>query len=1453
MEDTHYDDDQRSGSSDYVMEEDHGFTDNRSSYNDNEEDTTFSSAGDYDEGENNEEDHTGPEDDIYINEEHDDEEFGSQDGDMSSQEILRDERSLTVQGFLSHLAQSLNESASTGRSRPSQAAMNLSEVFPEILSVLNEGNQNGQQGRVGRNERIQRLVSNVANAADDPYIAMESLRELSEHLLMMDQVIIERIFPVDKLVTSVVELISNPDLKKELELQLLSCRCLYNLFEITPESMTVAVNQNVIPALQELLQDISYIDLAEQVLETLELISRVHPKDILRSGSLPSVLQYLDFFTIHAQRKAVGIVSNACSRVQSKDFESIKELLSILKPIFINAEDQTLIVKLLNSLYGMCGGLRRDFMLETLFTVDVIARILNLVATSDTQLETKLKCLEIITVLINISGRIAQEVIEKCDIAKILLECFGSYAKNTDAALHETLMFVPKPLLHSIARTISVLFPAEHEQILSVDTAKEEAGPKINSDNLEKLLKDLTPLMVEIYVNAVDFEVRRYVLIALARMSSRLMPTTIASVDGHIIRLASSALAQNLALLEKRDGQLLVAVGLIAGVLSLLDVLSARFAPEVLPKLKREGIFSLLQTLESTFQRWEEEDDTTFADLKETADDTSITDEFSNDEEDDDDDGSNIQFGIVDIPDQAEPKRIKFNILRPLTLGYAYKKMCELSKNLLLLSQENEHTVIEELQEIEDLVKYLDTLSTASFTDEVWFGLWHAVKACIFSGSFEISSFEFVSTGLATALARIVEECGFASAVPKRVFKGVFGSDASKFVQILQSALTRIESFDIVECGLTGDEGRVASLGKQVKVKLVYDGDAQKDNVPDQLTNITISIHCISSFSSLNEFLRHRIAQARFLHSLFPSLSGSGEGDTEREAIDSIKNWMFEFYGDGEKYDLTETVFGAIYKTSKINDSSLKDIWHTVQIIKFRRSDSPEHKESTRVASIYEHHKDFEEKSFSPAKNILTLLKFAKFRDLPDDIFINAKLSAKLSRQLEEPLVIASGILPAWSLQLTRDYNFIFPIETRLFFLQCTSFGYGRLVQMWKSRVESLKEVSSDETLQQLGRITRHKLRISRDTMFLSGLKILDKYGSSPSVVEIEYQGEVGTGLGPTLEFYALTSREFTKRNLKLWRCENYGSINGEKESQYVTGPLFPAPLDLSKDNTRVLELFRYLGIFVARSMLDNRILDFCFSDLFFELAHKLCRSKGTDEKIDDVEEKVELLASIDPHLAKSLSYLYNLKEGTSELDNMSLSFTLPGFDIELIENGKQVHVTTSNVKEYVNRVLDYSLHDGVQMQLKSFIEGVSSVFPYSSLLILTPCELVELHGRVEEDWSPQTLYASINADHGYSMASATIHELIAIMSSFKAADRRLFLQFLTGSPKLPVGGFKSLKPKLTVVLKHPEDGLNPDAYLPSVMTCANYFKLPKYSSQDMMRSRIVQAMNEGSSAFLLS
>ncbi len=45
----------------------------------------------------------------------------------------------------------------------------------------------------------------------------------------------------------------------------------------------------------------------------------------------------------------------------------------------------------------------------------------------------------------------------------------------------------------------------------------------------------------------------------------------------------------------------------------------------------------------------------------------------------------------------------------------------------------------------------------------------------------------------------------------------------------------------------------------------------------------------------------------------------------------------------------------------------------------------------------------------------------------------------------------------------------------------------------------------------------------------------------------------------------------------------------------------------------------------------------------------------------------------------------------------------------------------------------------------------------------------------------------------------------------------------------------------------------DPDQYLPSVMTCVNYLKVPDYSSAQVLEDRFEKALHLGQHSFLLS
>jgi len=217
-----------------------------------------------------------------------------------------------------------------------------------------------------------------------------------------------------------------------------------------------------------------------------------------------------------------------------------------------------------------------------------------------------------------------------------------------------------------------------------------------------------------------------------------------------------------------------------------------------------------------------------------------------------------------------------------------------------------------------------------------------------------------------------------------------------------------------------------------------------------------------------------------------------------------------------------------------------------------------------------------------------------------------------------------------------------------------------------------------------------------------------------------------------------------------------------------------------------------------------------------------------------------------------------SLTIGGVTVEDLCLDFTLPGYaGWELKANGSNISVNISNLEEYVNLVLQIFLVDGVKAQFHAFSEGFNQVMPIENIhsFFVTEVETLVCGAAPgsNEHWSIDALLDAIKADHGYTIDSQAVRFLIRIMSEFTASEKQRFLLFLTGSTRLPISGFKGLTPRFTIVKKQHDPPLSPNDYLPSVMSCTNYLKLPDYSTIEIMKQKLLYAIEEGQGSFHLS
>ncbi|XP_069118347.1 E3 ubiquitin-protein ligase HECTD1-like isoform X3 [Argopecten irradians] len=585
-----------------------------------------------------------------------------------------------------------------------------------------------------------------------------------------------------------------------------------------------------------------------------------------------------------------------------------------------------------------------------------------------------------------------------------------------------------------------------------------------------------------------------------------------------------------------------------------------------------------------------------------------------------------------------------------------------------------------------------------------------------------------------------------------------------------------------------------------------------------------------------------------------------------------------------------------------------------------------------------------------------TLMKYDQplLLNVPAEDFISKKITNKLVQQTQDPLVLASNALPDWCEKLTKYCPMLCSFETRQIYFTCTAFGSSRAIVWLQDRRDATLERSRgpmprrDEGGEyRIGRLKHERVRIPRGERLLDwAVQVMKYHAHRKSVLEIEFELEEGTGLGPSLEFYALIAAEMQRKELGLWLCDDDVPNNLEREvdighgvkppGYYIQriGGLFPAPLPQdSADIPRVEKLFHFLGTLLAKCIQDKRLIDLPLSRSFFklmcmgEMGHiitqqyqdSLHRSVGSttesyhseqdlsprdtlSSSIEDVDKELILdppkvkrpdtpawyegiltdddFELIDPHRATFLRQLRELvnkkqrilKDKTLSPDQKNILIQQLGLqnpsepgaiyrieDIGLtfqfnpsskvygymsydLKSNAEEEVNLENVDEYVDLVTDFCLNSGIRHQLDAFKAGFDEVFSMDKLHSFSPTELATLMcGEQAPVWTREDVLNYTEPKLGYTRDSPGFQRFVNVMTSLNADERKAFLQFTTGCSSLPPGGFANLHPRLTVVRK--VDGS--DSSYPSVNTCVHYLKLPEYSSEDILRQKLLDATSE--------
>uniref|UniRef100_A0A8C6SE73 Ubiquitin-protein ligase E3A n=1 Tax=Neogobius melanostomus TaxID=47308 RepID=A0A8C6SE73_9GOBI len=409
-------------------------------------------------------------------------------------------------------------------------------------------------------------------------------------------------------------------------------------------------------------------------------------------------------------------------------------------------------------------------------------------------------------------------------------------------------------------------------------------------------------------------------------------------------------------------------------------------------------------------------------------------------------------------------------------------------------------------------------------------------------------------------------------------------------------------------------------------------------------------------------------------------------------------------------------------------------------------------------------------------------------------------------------------------LEMDKDYTF-FKVETenKFSFMTCPfilnavtknlGLYYDNRIRMYSERrITVLYSLVQGQQLNPYLRLKVRRDHIIDDALVRLEMIAMENPADLKKQLYVEFEGEQGVDEGGvSKEFFQLVVEEIFNPDIGMFTYDErtrlfwFNPSSFENDGQYTL-----------------------IGIVLGLAIYNNCILDVHFPMVVYR---KLMGKKGTFRD----------LADANPVLNQSLKELMEY-EGSVEED-MMITFQISQTDLfgnalmyDLRENGDKIPVTNDNRKDFISQYTDYILNKSVEKQFKAFRRGFHMVTNESPLKYLFRPEEIELLICGSRNLDFLALEETTEYDGGYNRDSRIIKEFWETLHSFGEDQKRLFLQFTTGTDRAPVGGLGKLK---MIIAKN-----GPDTdRLPTSHTCFNVLLLPEYNSKEKLRERLLKAI----------
>ncbi|KAH7399137.1 hypothetical protein DE146DRAFT_524737 [Phaeosphaeria sp. MPI-PUGE-AT-0046c] len=354
------------------------------------------------------------------------------------------------------------------------------------------------------------------------------------------------------------------------------------------------------------------------------------------------------------------------------------------------------------------------------------------------------------------------------------------------------------------------------------------------------------------------------------------------------------------------------------------------------------------------------------------------------------------------------------------------------------------------------------------------------------------------------------------------------------------------------------------------------------------------------------------------------------------------------------------------------------------------------------------------------------------------------------------------------------------------------------------------------------------QLAVRRDQVFLDSFKSLYfksademKFGK----LSIRFHGEEGVDAGGvTREWFQVISRQMFNADYAL-----FVPVASDRTTFH--------PNRLSSINPEHLMFFKFIGRIIGKALYEGRVLDCHFSRAVYK------QIMGKQVNLKDME-------TLDLEYYKSLEWMLN--NDITDIITETFSVEVEAFGemqvVDLIENGRDIPVTEENKHEYIRLITEHRLTGSVNEQLENFLKGFHDIVPAELVSIFSEQELELLISGLPDinvdDWKNNTEY------HNYTAASPQIQWFWRAVRTFEKEEQAKLLQFVTGTSKVPLNGFKELEGMNGFSKFNIHRDYGSKDRLPSSHTCFNQLDLPEYESYEDLRKALYMAMTAGGEYF---